>query len=181
MVSYTPRETSTNTAYLKNDSVGNGTGVSRTATLDFQENNSNSKWEASITIETNDDNNMDNPNGVIEVELDSPSPIAGYLIGTDPNDRITINVKDATVPTITIADAPSITATQTAEFTLTANPQPWQALAIRYTPTEIGSSFLAPAAGTSGTPTVITPSITFAPPSEVRLQLPAFYQSQQFR
>ena len=161
MVSYTPNETSTNTSYLKNDSDGNGTGVTRTASLDFDLNTTTNKWEAEIEIETNDDNQMDERNGVILVTLNSPGAQAGYTIGTDPNDRVTINVKDGTVPTITIEDANGISPTQTAQFQLTANTQPWQPLAIRYTPSETGSNFLAPAAGSTGTPTSATPSITF--------------------
>ena len=126
--------------------------------LEFILNTTSNKWEAEITIETKDDNQMDDPNGVISVVLIDQS---GYDIGTDPNDRITINVKDLTVPTITIADAPDITPTQMAQFTLTADTQPWQALAIRFTPTETGSNFLDPTGGASGSERITDPAITF--------------------
>ena len=74
---------------------------------------------------------------------------------------LTVNVKDGTVPTITIANADKIVAPGTATFTLTADPQPKGPLTIRVTPTETGSSFLSPAFGTSTTPKDLT-SLNFA-------------------
>ena len=109
MVKYTPTEKSSDTTYLKPDANNKTSGQSRTATLDFQEDTPTNPgtWKATITIETNDDM-KDNKNGLIEVVLDTPSAQDGYTIADSPDNTILINVKDGTVPTITIVDAPQV-------------------------------------------------------------------------
>ncbi len=156
-IKYTPTETSANTTYLANDSNNNGSGVSRTAILDFEE--INGQWEAEVEIETND-NEMDQIHGVITVMLDMPGGNDGYTRTTTTNEQsVTINVKDLTVPTITIADANDVTPGTAASFTLTADVQPREGLTIQFTPSETGSSFLM--TGTTGP----SSPILFGPPS----------------
>ena len=160
VVSYTPTETSTDTTYLKADGT-DGSGDTRMAMLDFVFNTTTSKWEAEVEIETIA-NTMDQINGTISVQLDTPGAQAGYTIGADPNDRVTINVQDLTVPTITIADATEVTPGTTAQFILTADVEPRIGLTIHYTPTETGSNFLAPSSGTSETATMTATPLTFS-------------------
>ena len=143
----------------------------------FQPDGNSGNYTTTFTLDTKVDDGMDAENGVISVVLDTPESGDGYTIGTMPNDRVTINVKDGTVPTITIEDANDVTAGSAASFTLTADTQPWQALTIRYTPNESGSNFLAPAGGTSGTPTSTTTAVLFtdtngSPPITGTLSIP---------
>ena len=104
---------------------------------------------------------MDEANGVITVALDTPASNAKYTLGTKSS--VTINVKDGTVPTITIANAQNVVAPNSATFTLTADPQPRQdqTLSVRVRPTETGTNFLSPTFGTHNTPKNIT-SLNFS-------------------
>ena len=160
MIKYTPDETSADTTYLKDDGNGNGDNVTRTATLDFEE--VNSRWVAEVEIETNK-NDKDEIHGVITVMLDMPGGNDGYTRTTTVNEQsVTINVKDLTVPIITIADADDVTPGNAASFTLTADIQPKEGLTIAYTPTENVSTFLAAGGGTTGNPTTTLTPISFS-------------------
>ena len=171
MIKYTPDETSTGTTYLKVDGDGNGDNVTRTAALDFEE--VNNRWVAEVEIETTK-NDLDQIHGVIEVSLDT-SGMTGYTVTSTTNEQsVTINVKDLTVPTITIADAADVTSGTAASFILTSDIQPKAGLIFQYTPTETGSNFLmtghsgpspsisfsgAPITGTLSIPTQADPSV----------------------
>ena len=58
-----------------------------------------------LEVNTTSDN-ADGPHGIITVVLDTPQSGDGYTIGTDPDDRITINVIDAIKPALTFENAP---------------------------------------------------------------------------
>ena len=162
--SYTP--TDTTGTYLKPDADSKGSTESRTLSLMFTENTnvSPSIWEATFNVETKVDDQVDMPNGVITVVLDQPAASAEYTVLADPNDRVIINVKDLTVPAISIVNAPDVIALNSAQFTLTALVQPHQPLTIRFTATNTTGNFLdvanKPASGLER-----TEDITFAPPS----------------
>ena len=170
-VSYKPTETSTGTAYLKNDSDGNGSGVARTAEdLIFRntaQSGSPEKWTAVIEIPTNIIDGMDKANGVIEVVLEPVASDADYSVATSPAgaDRITINVKDFDVPEISIEDAPNAILPNAAQFTLTSDIQPRTALTIRYKPNNTTGNFLEVATnGAANMDRSVPTAITFAPP-----------------
>ena len=163
-VSFVPTETA-GTTYLKDDDDGNGSGDSRTESLTFQntaESGSPAKWEATFPLATNA-NDIDMPNGVISVVLATPPANADFTIKADPGDRVTINVKDLTVPAISIVNAPDVVALNNAQFTLTANTQPHQPLTIRFTATNTTGSFLD-VANKPASQAERTEDVTFAPP-----------------
>ena len=166
-ISYTPTETSTGTSYLKDDDDGNGSTDTRTERLIFMNTASpgaEEKWTADIEIETERDN-LDKIDGVIEVVLNSVAQDADYSIGTNPADRITINVNDLDVPLISIEDAPNAVLPNAAQFTLTSDIQPQEALTIRYKPKNTTGNFLEVTTnGANDMPRDVTTAITFAPP-----------------
>ena len=101
--------------------------------------------------------------GTVTVTLEPVASNLPYTIATAPSNSATVTVNDLTTPVITIAAAPRTIAGRNAEFTLTAVPQPWQALGIRYTPTnESGKNFLNPTSD-SGNMVTIDPKVTFGP------------------
>ena len=167
VVKYTPTEKSSDTSYLKiTDDSGTSQpdGETRMATLNFQEDTSTnpSKWKATITIKTNDDDGEDNKDGLIEVVLDTPSAQDGYTIADSPNNSILVNVEDGTVPEITIEDAPNVEPAGIARFKLTASHEPHEALRIRYTPNETSSTmYLNTAGGASEVTRTASPEIKF--------------------
>ena len=167
-ISYTPTETSTGTSYLKDDDDGNGSTDTRTERLEFMNTapqGAQAKWEATIEIETERDD-LDKIDGVIEVVLNSVAQDADYSIGTNPADRITINVNDLDVPLISIEDAPNAILPNAAQFTLTSDIQPREALTIRYKPKNITGNFLEVTTnGANDMPRDVPTPISFAPPS----------------
>ena len=159
-VMYTPRDVS-------GDFLGTGDGASgdsRTESIRFmagQDQDGNAEYTATIDVALRDKNSVDEANGTIKVELDRVTsstnninftivnaPAAGSPANT-PSNAAQVTIKDANTPIISIDNAPTIVASQMAQFPLTADIQPHQELMIRYIPTEIGSNFLDPAGGIS--------------------------------
>ena len=150
-VKVTPKNTSGNFI----DASDGASGMTRTEMLEFtasQDQNNNTIYTDTFNVDTSAVDG-DSPNGTITVELDPVSNLAAeinYSVDTT-SDSATVTIKDVDVPIITIENAPSIVASQMAEFPLTASIQPHEGLTIRYLPTETGSNFLDPSGGTSGT------------------------------
>ena len=76
------------------------------------------------------------------VDITNPAEVV-YVVASTPNNSAEVTVNDATSITITIADAPDTYATKPAQFVLTASPQPYRPIRVKYTPEdEPGKSFL---------------------------------------
>ena len=146
---YTPTVTGSNFLRTFN---GKGTGDSRTATLEFTQNQTTNKWTATLMLRTRDDDEIDTPHSIITVTLDTPGPTDKYTIATSPNDRISITVVDATLPLITmIGNAPDVTSdvefedgVKYALFPLRASFQPHAPVLVKYTAINASSNFLVP-------------------------------------
>ena len=144
---YTPTVTGSN--FLKTLD-GNGTGDSRTATLEFTQNQTTSKWTADLLLKTRDSDGIDGPHSIINVTLDTPGPNDKYTIAAEPNDQISIFVNDTTKPLITIGNAPDVdkdspfeNAEKFAYFPVTASLQPHVPLMLKYIATPTSNNFLA--------------------------------------
>ena len=126
-------------------------------------------WTDRFSVAMRTDNlhrDQDTEPGTVTVTLEPVASDAAFTIATAPGNSAAVTVNDLTTPVITIADAPRTIAGRNAEFTLTADPQPWQPLGIRYIPTETGTSFLDPSRGDPGDMITIDPKITFGPSSD---------------
>ena len=76
------------------------------------------------------------------VDITNPAEVV-YVVAPTPNNSAVVTVNDATGITLTIADAPDTYATKPAQFVLTASPQPYRPIRVKYTPDdEPGKSFL---------------------------------------
>ena len=164
---YTPTETGT--SYLETTVGSNGesrmSGVSRTVTLEFTEDQTINKYTANLMIATNDIVG-DSAHGSIAIVLDAPGTKDRYTVASDPNNKITITVNDDEKPKITIGDAPLAKDYESesdqrvlAKFPLTASFQPYAPLTLRYFLTETGSNFLKTAV--SGPNDIRSKEITF--------------------
>ena len=67
------------------------------------------------------------------VDITNPAEVV-YVVAPTPNNSAVVTVNDATGITITIADAPDTYATKPAQFVLTASPQPYRPIRVKYTP-----------------------------------------------
>ena len=123
------------------------------------------KWEATIEIETERDD-LDKIDGVIEVVLNSVAQDADYSIGTNPADRITINVNDLDVPLISIEDAPNAILPNAAQFTLDFRYSTSTSLdySIQTEKYHLAISLKLPTNGANDMPRDVPTAITFAPP-----------------
>ena len=164
-INYTP--TNTTGSYLKTtDDSGTSqpSGDSRSTSVNFgPAQGSTTEWTGTLEVETVANDN-DEPPRTITVVLD---PVTGsiasaaYTAALAPDNSATVTINDLSKPEISIAPASAIVSTDNAEFTLTADIVPWQPLAIKYTPSESGSSYLDTTDGASGTERTADPKIEF--------------------
>ena len=104
----------------------------------------NSPYTANFTVSTRGRDGVNTPQGKITVDLNhvtASGTSLNYAVDSD-NDSASVLVNDDNKPTITIGNAPNINGGETAMFPLEASVAPYDALTIRYRPTNTGGSFL---------------------------------------
>ena len=120
-------------------------------------------YSATFSVATKTNDGIDGENGSITVTLANPAQGANYTLGTDTS--ITFAVIDDNVPLITIENAPNVVLPNAAQFTLSADIQPREALTIRYKPKNTTGNFLEVTTnGANDMPRDVPTAITFAPP-----------------
>ena len=167
-ISYTPTNTTGNHLKTTDDSgtpqPSKQSGRSRSTPVTFSPaQGSTTEWTATLEVETVANDN-DEPPRTITVVLDPVTgsiASAGYTAALAPDNSATVTINDLSKPEISIAPASAIVSTDNAEFTLTADVVPWQALAIKFTPNESGSSYLDTTDGASGVERTANPKIEF--------------------
>ena len=100
-VSYTPIDTKGN--FL--DSKTSPNGISQTKTLTFSQAEGSDDWTDEININLRDADGIDSEDGSITVTLDSTFENSFYLAAAEPNNSITIKVKDAEKPTLSFLES----------------------------------------------------------------------------
>ena len=103
---------------------------------------------------------LDSNSGRIKISLNAGS---NYQVSS--NNEVTLQIRDHAMdtPKISISNAPEISATETAQFTLMSDILPWQPVVIRYNPVNSAGNFLGVPAFNSGNEPV--QSVTFTQPT----------------
>ena len=147
-VNYVPTNTIGNYLEESNDQDGNSrmSGVSRSVDVLFEQTPGQNEWTGTFDVAMRNIDNIDAAHGMVTVVLDpitGPVTSATYTTALAPdNTAKTVIIHDQDTPIISITPAPNIVSSQNAEFTINADIEPWQPLAIRFTPNETGSNYL---------------------------------------
>ena len=110
---------------------------------------SSSPWITEISLKTLPADGIDKDHGAIKVTLNDNT---GYNVAPAPLNEATKTIFDKEIPSISIGNAPQTVSGENASFPLTASIQPFQDIAISYTPVNAqnGGNFLDTTAGASG-------------------------------
>ena len=113
-------------------------------------------WVTDVSIPLRDADGIDSAHGEIKVTLQSGN---GYSLPTasDQPREVILTIHDDVTPVISISNAPEISPTNTAQFTLQSDILPHKPLAIRYTAANTTGMFLGA--------TTATQSVTFTQPT----------------
>ena len=170
-INYTP----TNEAGHFLDTTDGNSGEARTVVLNFTRNYlvvdpRGSVYDALFDIPLRPDDGMDNEHGEIKIKLNDTGDynLFGPTVHNNnmplTDSEVTFRVFDAQTPRISIANAPDISATETAQFTLVSDIQPWKPVIIRYTPADTSGNFLG-ATIPAEPNNFLTQSVTFTQPT----------------